>query len=88
MPHYYLGKIALETGAGDGVDRALQHLADAIKADASYAPAYRELGLAQYRKGDRAAAITSLEHYLALDPKAEGTKQIETIVAELKRFSR
>ena len=36
VPHYYLGKIALETGAADGVDRALAHLADAIKADAAY----------------------------------------------------
>ena len=53
VPHYYLGKIALETGAGDGVERALAHLADSIKADASYAPAHRELGLAYYRKGDR-----------------------------------
>ena len=88
VPHYYLGKIALETGAGDGVERALAHLADSIKADASYAPAHRELGLAYYRKGDRPNAIGSLERYLALDPKAEDTKQIEATVAELKRFSR
>ena len=88
VPHYYLGKIALETGAGDGVDRALGHLADAIKADAQYAPAYRELGLAQYRKGDRPAAAGSLEKYLALDPDAKDKKQIEGTIAELKRFSR
>ena len=88
VPHYYLGKIALETGAGDGVERALAHLADSIKADAAYAPAHRELGLAYYRKGDRPTAIGSLERYLALDPKAEDTKQIEATVAELKRFSR
>lgn len=88
VPHYYLGKIALETGAADGVDRALKHLADAIKADAQYAPAYRELGLAQYRKGDRPGAIASLEKYLAFDPKPEDAKQIEATIAELKRFSR
>ena len=41
-----------------------------------------------YRKGDRPNAIGSLERYLALDPKAEDTKQIEATVAELKRFSR
>lgn len=87
-PHYYLGRIALETGAGAGVDRALAHLGDAIKADAGYAPAYRELGLAQYRKGDRPAAIASLERYLALAPEAEDQKQIESTIAELKRFSR
>lgn len=88
VPHYYLGKIALETGGGDGVDRALTHLADAIKADAAYAPAHRELGLAYYRKGDRPKAIGSLERYLALDPKAQDTKQIQATIAELKRFSR
>lgn len=88
VPHYYLGKIALETGAGDGVDRAVKHLEDAIKADPQYPLAYRELGLAQYRKGDRPSAITSLERYLQLDPKAEDTKQIESTIAELKRFSR
>jgi predicted Zn-dependent protease len=88
IPHYYLGKIALETGAGDGVDRALVHLAEAIKADASYGPAYREQGLAHYRKGDRASAIASLEKYLALDPEAKDAKQIEATIQELKRFSR
>ena len=88
VPHYYLGKIALETGAGDGVDRALKHLGDAIKADAAYAPAYRDLGLAQFRKGDRPAAIISLERYLTLEPKAEDAKQIASTIAELKRFSR
>jgi regulator of sirC expression with transglutaminase-like and TPR domain len=78
----------LETGAGDGVDRALKHLGDAIKADAAFAPAYRDLGLAQFRKGDRPAAIISLERYLTLEPKAEDAKQIASTIAELKRFSR
>ncbi len=60
-PHYYLGKIALETGLGGGVDAALKRFADAIKADAMYAPAYRDQGLAHYRKRNRPAAIASLE---------------------------
>lgn len=88
VPHYYLGKIALETGAGDGVDRALAHLDAAITADAQYTPAYRELGLAQYRKGDRAAAIASLERYLTLDPEAADEKEIAATIQDLKRFSR
>jgi beta-barrel assembly-enhancing protease len=86
VPHYYLGKIALETSAD--VDGAITHLDNSIKADANHAPAYRELGLAQYRKGDRAAAVTSLEKYLAFEPKPEDAKQIEITIAELKRFSR
>jgi beta-barrel assembly-enhancing protease len=85
-PHYYLGKIALETSAD--VDAAIRHLESSIKADANFAPAYRELGLAQYRKGDRAAAVASLERYLTFEPKPQDAKQIEATVAELKRFSR
>jgi beta-barrel assembly-enhancing protease len=85
VPHYYLGKIALETGSGD---RALEHLVNAVKADEHYAPAHRELGLAQYRKGDRPAAILSLERYLVLDPDAADVKEIAASILELKRFSR
>lgn len=88
VPHYYLGKLALETAAATGVDRALEHLANAIKVDPQYAPAYREQGMAQYRKGDRSAAVLSLERYLALDPDAKDAKQIAATIQELKRFSR
>ena len=63
-PHYYLGKLALEAGVGGGVDEALTHFANALKADAKFAPAYRDQGLALYRKGDRPGAIASLERYL------------------------
>ena len=84
-PHYYLGKIALETGLGGGVDEALKRFADTLKVDAKYAPAYRDQGLAHYRKGDRAAAIASLERYLEIDPDASDKKQIETTIQELKR---
>ena len=87
MPHYYLGKIALETGgAATASTRALAHLAEAIKADAAYAPAHRELGLAYYRKGDRPNAIGSLERYLALVPKRRTPSRSRPPIAELKRF--
>ena len=88
VPHYYLGKLALETGLGGGVDEALKRFADALKADEKYAPAYRDIGMAQYRKGDRAAAITNLERYLELDPEAEDRKTIEATIQELKRSAR
>jgi predicted Zn-dependent protease len=83
QPHYYLGKIALET-TGDA-DAAIAHLQASIAAEAEYAPPHRELGLAYYRKGDRARAIASLERYLALDPKAADANQIKATIAELKR---
>jgi predicted Zn-dependent protease len=82
-PHYYLGRIALETTAD--MDKAIAHLEAAIAADATYAPPHRELGLAYYRKGDRAKAVAELEKYLALDPKAKDADQIKTTIEEIKR---
>ena len=87
VPAYYLAKIALETASGpDTADRAIAHLRSAIRADATYAPAYRELGLAYYRKGDRPQAITALERYLALDPKGKDAQRINTAIQDLKRY--
>jgi predicted Zn-dependent protease len=83
QPHYYLGRIALETSAD--VDKAIAHLEAAIAADAQYPPPHRELGLAQYRKGDRVKAVASLERYLALDPQAKDADQIKATIAEIKR---
>jgi len=83
LPHYYLGKIALEMSAD--TDKAIAHLEAAIAADAAYAPPYRELGLAHYRKGDRVKAVAGLEKYLALDPKAEDADQIKATIAEINR---
>jgi predicted Zn-dependent protease len=82
-PHYYLGRIALETSAD--MDKAIAHLEAAIAADAAYALPHRELGLAYYRKGDRAKAIAGLEKYLALDPKAADADQIKATIEEIKR---
>lgn len=87
VPHHYLGKLAMETGsAPDAINQAIEHLEAAIKADAQYAPAHRELGLAFYRKGQRAKAIASLEQYLTIDPEAKDAPQIKSTIAELKRY--
>ena len=86
VPHYYLGKISQETGRGEAIDRALGHFNDAIKADAQYAPAYREMGLAYYRKNERQKAIQALERYLALDPKAKDAAEIRKAITELRRY--
>lgn len=86
VPHYYLGKIAQETGAGAAIDRAIGHFNDAIKADQDYAPAYRELGLAYYRKNEHQKAIQALERYLALDPRAKDAQEIRRSITELKRY--
>ncbi len=87
VPHYYLGKIALETGAGpDAVDTAIGHLAAAAKVDAQYAAAHRELGLAYFRKGDRTRAVAELEQYLSLNADAKDAAQVKSTIAELKRY--
>jgi regulator of sirC expression with transglutaminase-like and TPR domain len=87
VPHYYLGRIALETSAEpDAIDVALAHLQAAVKANAAYAPAHRELGRAYYRKADRPRSIASLEQYLALEPRAEDAAQIKAMIEELKRY--
>lgn len=86
VPHYYLGKIAQETGAGQKIDQAIGHFADATRVDPKYAPAYRELGLALYRKGQRPQAVEALERYLALDPRAKDAAEVRNAIVELKRY--
>ena len=84
--HYYLGKIALETGASaDAVDRAIAHLGAATQANSSYAPAYRELGLAYTRKGDNANAVSAFTRYVTLAPNAEDTAQVKNAIRQLQR---
>ena len=69
----------------DMADRAIAHTRNAIRADATYAPAYWELGLAHYCKGDRPQAIAALERYLALEPRAKDAHRINTAIQDLKR---
>ncbi len=85
-PHYYLGKIALETAGPAGLDRAIARFRGATTADARYAPAFRELGLAYYRKGERPGAISAFERYLALEPNASDAARIKQSIAELRRY--
>lgn len=86
LPHYYLGKIALETGTADRLPEARQHLADAIAADETFAPAYRELGLVHYRMGDREAAVAALEGFLEIAPDGEQAEQVREMIDELRGY--
>lgn len=85
LAHYYLGKIALETGGAPGADQAITHLTAAIKTDDKYADAYRELGLAYYKKSDRAKATEAFEQYLKLNGSAKDAAAIKRYLDELKR---
>lgn len=86
LAHYYLGKIALETGGSAGVDQAVGHLTSAIKTDDKYADAYRELGLAYYKKRDQAKATEAFEQYLRLNGNAKDAPAIKRYLDELKRM--
>ncbi|GEM_PF-1296852 len=83
--HYYLGKIALETESGsEASKRAIGHFVAAIKADNAFADAYRELGLAYYKLGDRKTAAAALEKYLSLNPGARDADRIRQSLADLQ----
>lgn len=82
LPHYYLGRITLETGGA--LDQAIAHLTDAVKFDSGYAPAYRELGFAYYRKDDKVKSVEAFERYLALEPDSPDAAQVQRIAGELR----
>ena len=85
-PHYYLGKIALDTGVGrDAIDGAIAHLVSATAANPLYAPAYRELGLAYSRQGDTAKAVAALTRYVTLAPNSDDAGQIHNAIRQLQR---
>lgn len=82
VSHYYLGKIALDTGSPD---QAIAHLTSALKGEVEPVEAYRELGLVYYKKKDRAKAIESFERYLEVAPNANDADRIRKSSEDLKR---
>jgi beta-barrel assembly-enhancing protease len=82
VPHYWLGKIALDTG---GTDQAIAHLTTALAGETKIVEAYRELGLAYYKKRDKTKAIKAFEQYLKVAPSAPDAGRIKKSIEELKR---
>ena len=62
--------------AGDSA-KAIDRFHQALAKDPSYAPAYRGMGMAYERAGDRAHAAAAYKKYLALDPGAADAAQIQ-----------
>ena len=85
VAHYYLGKIALDSGGPGDVDRAITHLNRATAINARLVDPYRELGMAYCRKQDNARAVPAFEQYRKLMPTAKDADQVKKIVEELKR---
>ena len=85
LSHYYLGKIASETGGPVGLPQAVNHLTTATQLDATFADAYRELGLAYYKQRNNPKAIEAFQRYLSLNGGAKDAGAIKKYVDELKR---
>lgn len=69
--------------AGDA-NGAIASFQAALRADRSYAPAQRGLGLAYEKKGDKASAARAFRAYLALAPNARDAAQIRVRLEKLK----
>ncbi len=67
-----------------GDSHAIAGFRSIVRADASYAAAWRGLGLALAKSGDKAEAAKALKKYLALAPKAADAAQIRARVEQLK----
>lgn len=85
LSHYYLGKIASETGGPAGLPQAVTHLTAAIQLDDKFADAYRELGLAYYKQRNNSKAIEAFERYLSLNGGAKDAGAVKRYLDELKR---
>lgn len=63
--HFLLGESYI---AGSDYPQAIHHLTEATRLDPSFAPAWRQLGVAQSRHGALDAAVESLRRAVAVDP--------------------
>jgi predicted Zn-dependent protease len=85
LSHYYIGKIASETGGPAGLQQAMTHLTAAIQLNDKFADAYRELGLVYYKQRNNPKAIEAFERYLSLNGGAKDAGAIRRYLDELKR---
>ena len=85
LSHYYVGKIASETGGAAGLSQAVSHLNTAVELDDTFADAYRELGLAYYKQKNKPKAIEAFERYLSLNGGAKDAPAIRRYLEEIKR---
>ena len=82
VPQYWLGKIGLDTG---DTDQAIAHLSIATQGKEIPVEAFRDLGLAYYKKRNSSKAVEAFEQYLKLAPSANDAAQIRKVVDDMKR---
>jgi len=71
-------------GAGPGeVDRAVELLNQAVGLDPAFAPAYKRLGLALWKKEDWPGTRAAFGKYLELNPNGDDKEQIEDYLSQL-----
>jgi hypothetical protein len=73
-----LYKQGLQDFVGGNSAQAIDRFHQALAKDPSYAPAYRGMGMAYERMGDRPHAAAAYRKYLDLDPGAGDAAQIKT----------
>ncbi|MBL8627576.1 MAG: protein kinase [Myxococcales bacterium] len=79
-----LSQAGLKKVMGGDANGAIASFQAALRADRSYAPAQRGLGLAYEKKGDKARAARAFREYLALAPNARDAAQIRARLEKLK----
>jgi predicted Zn-dependent protease len=62
---------------------AISDYSQAVKADPTYAPPHRELGILYMKRGERAQARIQFGKYLDLAPQAPDTRMVRDYLAEL-----
>jgi tetratricopeptide (TPR) repeat protein len=82
-PHLYLGTAALDT---DDLAMAERELSKCLSlSDKEFSVAHYYKAQVHLRKGERGAALTELNAYLAASPSGEFASQAQTIVGQLKQ---
>lgn len=80
---YYLGEAYRVSTDKSIQQKALQHFEAAQKANPSYAPIYRSLGMSQMQSGEDGAAERSFRKYLSLASDATDRAYIEHYLLRL-----
>jgi hypothetical protein len=94
MPHYYLGRVFLQTDDLNGAQREME-AARALAGTNEFAPIHKYLGGIYWKKGSTATvpddqktfykqAVDELEKYVKLLPKAQDVGRIKETIAQLR----
>ena len=82
IAHFYLGRAVAYLGNFDDAEKEL-NLAVTLGGD-QMKEAHRYLGAIYHARGDTARAITELETYLRIAPKAEDAEAVRQLIKQLK----